>query len=365
MSTPNISLPSTVSSTSRNSEDSGNSTATPRLVHALSAARHKRRRQYFALLIILTVTVIALWLVSLMIGETFYSPSEVIAVIMGETVPGASFTVGTLRLPRATVAIFVGLAFGMAGTIFQTMLRNQLASPDIIGISASASAAGATGIIVFGLGQTSVSIVSTVVSLTVAVVIYLLSIKSGFTGTRMILIGIGCAALMQAWTSYVLSHAAAWDLPTATRWITGSLNTMTWERGMPVIIITLLIAPLLVACSHFLSVLGLGDDLARGLGLRLTLTRVVLFVGAVTLIAIATAATGPIAFVAFMAGPIASRIFKPGTSLILPAGLLGALLVLVADIAGQYLFGTRYPVGVITGAIGAPFLIYLLTRSSR
>src|SRR5699024_10671052 len=125
------------------------------------------------------------------------------------------------------------------------------------------------------------------------------------------------------------------------------------------------IAPLLVACSHFLSVLGLGDDLARGLGLRLTLTRVVLFVGAVTLIAIATAATGPIAFVAFMAGPIASRIFKPGTSLILRAGLLGALLVLFADIAGQYLFGTRYPVGVITGAIGAPFLIYLLTRSSR
>src|SRR5699024_11754283 len=113
------------------------------------------------------------------------------------------------------------------------------------------------------------------------------------------------------------------------------------------------------------SVLGLGDDLARGLGLRLTLTRVVLCVGAVTLIAIATAATGPIAFVAFMAGPIASRIFKPGTSLILPAGLLGALLVLVADIAGQYLFGTRYPVGVSTGAIGAPSRVYLLTRSSR
>lgn len=91
----------------------------------------------------------------------------------------------------------------------------------------------------------------------------------------------------------------------------------------------------------------------------------VLFVGAVVLIALATAATGPIAFVAFMAGPIASRIFKPGASLVLPAGLIGALLVLVADLAGQYLFGTRYPAGVITGAIGAPFLIYLLTRSSR
>ena len=109
--------------------------------------------------------------------------------------------------------------------------------------------------------------------------------KSGFTGTRMILIGIGCAAIMQAWTSYVLSHAAAWDLATATRWITGSLNTMTWERGLPVILTVIVLAPLMIACSHLLSILGLGDDLARGLGTHLTLTRVVLFVGAVVLIA--------------------------------------------------------------------------------
>lgn len=339
--------------------------STTTLATSLASARKKRSLHYWALIAVLAIAVIGAWFASLIIGETFYSPSDVFAVIMGEQVSGASFTVGTLRLPRATVAIFVGLAFGIAGTIFQTMLRNQLASPDIIGISASASAAGATGIIMFGMGQTSVSIMSTVASLTIAVIIYLLSIKSGFTGTRMILIGIGCAAIMQAWTSYVLSNAAAWDLPTATRWITGSLNTMSWERGMPVIITVIILAPLMIALSHQLSILGLGDDLARGLGIRLTMTRVLLFVGAVVLIAIATAATGPIAFVAFMAGPIASRIFKPGASLVLPAGLLGALLVLVADLAGQYLFGTRYPVGVITGAIGAPFLIYLLTRSSR
>lgn len=339
--------------------------STTTLATSLASARKKRSLHHWALIAVLAIAVIGAWFASLIIGETFYSPSDVFAVIMGEQVSGASFTVGTLRLPRATVAIFVGLAFGIAGTIFQTMLRNQLASPDIIGISASASAAGATGIIMFGMGQTSVSIMSTVASLTIAVIIYLLSIKSGFTGTRMILIGIGCAAIMQAWTSYVLSNAAAWDLPTATRWITGSLNTMSWERGMPVIITVIILAPLMIALSHQLSILRLGDDLARGLGIRLTMTRVLLFVGAVVLIAIATAATGPIAFVAFMAGPIASRIFKPGASLVLPAGLLGALLVLVADLAGQYLFGTRYPVGVITGAIGAPFLIYLLTRSSR
>ena len=352
-------------STQTTSSGEPNSAVTTELAASLSAGRKKRARQYWALVTLLVIAVIGVWLASLMIGETFYSLQDVLAVVMGETVPGASFTVGALRLPRATVAIFVGLAFGIAGTIFQTMLRNQLASPDIIGISASASAAGATGIIMFGLGQTAVSIMSTIASLVIALTIYLLSMKSGFTGTRMILIGIGCAAIMQAWTSYVLSHAAAWDLATATRWITGSLNTMTWERGLPVILTVIVLAPLMIACSHLLSILGLGDDLARGLGTHLTLTRVVLFVGAVVLIALATAATGPIAFVAFMAGPIASRIFKPGASLVLPAGLIGALLVLVADLAGQYLFGTRYPAGVITGAIGAPFLIYLLTRSSR
>lgn len=352
-------------STQTTSSGEPNSAATTELATSLAAGRKKRTRQYWALVTLLVIAVIGVWLASLMIGETFYSLQDVLAVVMGETVSGASFTVGALRLPRATVAIFVGLAFGIAGTIFQTMLRNQLASPDIIGISASASAAGATGIIMFGLGQTAVSIMSTIASLVIALTIYLLSMKSGFTGTRMILIGIGCAAIMQAWTSYVLSHAAAWDLATATRWITGSLNTMTWERGLPVILTVIVLAPLMIACSHLLSILGLGDDLARGLGTHLTLTRVVLFVGAVVLIALATAATGPIAFVAFMAGPIASRIFKPGASLVLPAGLIGALLVLVADLAGQYLFGTRYPAGVITGAIGAPFLIYLLTRSSR
>lgn len=362
----NISTTGTASSAAETPNVHANPGAkTAELARSLASGRKKRARQYWALVTLLAIAVITVWFASLMIGETFYSLRDVLAVVMGETVPGASFTVGTLRLPRATVALFVGLAFGIAGTIFQTMLRNQLASPDIIGISASASAAGATGIIMFGMGQTSVSIMSTIASLAVALAIYVLSMKSGFTGTRMILIGIGCAAIMQAWTSYVLSHAAAWDLPTATRWITGSLNTMTWERGIPVILTVIVLAPIMVACSHLLSVLGLGDDLARGLGVRLTLTRVVLFVGAVVLIALATAATGPIAFVAFMAGPVASRIFKPGRPLVLPAGLIGALLVLVADLAGQYLFGTRYPAGVITGAIGAPFLIYLLTRSSR
>src|SRR5699024_3953763 len=119
---------------------------TAELARSLASGRKKRARQYWALVTLLAIAVITVWFASLMLGESFYSLRDVMAVVTGEPVPGASFTAGTLRLPRATVSLFVGLAFGIAGTIFQTMLRNQLASPDIIGISASASAAGATGI---------------------------------------------------------------------------------------------------------------------------------------------------------------------------------------------------------------------------
>lgn len=335
------------------------------LANSIQEQRGRARIRFTLTLVVLATVTAALWMLSLMFGDSFYTLADVIRVIKGDTVPGASFAVGELRLPRATIAIVAGFAFGVSGIIFQTMLRNQLASPDIIGISAGAAAAGSTMIVLLHASQAAVSTVALMVSLGVAALTYLLALKTGFTGTRLILTGIGIAAMLQAWTSYVLSKASAWDLPTATRWLTGSLNNMSWERGLPLVITVLAVTPLLLIGAHKLSILELGDDVATALGLRVNLIRGALIVGAVMLIAVATSATGPISFLAFMAGPIAIRIFRPGANLIVPSGLVGALLVLAADLAGQYLFGTRYPVGVITGALGAPFLIYLLVRASR
>lgn len=334
-------------------------------MQTLQQQRRARTRSFAWCLSALIALIVVLWAARLMFGETFYGPQKILQVLLGETVPGASFTVGELRLPRATVAVAAGIAFGIAGVTFQTMLRNQLASPDIIGISSGASAAGITAIVFFNASQTTVSIWSLLCSLAVAGAIYLLSLKSGFTGTRLILIGIGMAAILQAWTNFALSKAPSYDLPTATRWITGSLNTMSWQRGLPLLVAVVVIAPVMVMLGHKLNVLRLGDDLAVGLGLRLNAVRVTAIVGAVILIAVATASTGPIAFVEFMAGPIATRLFRQGPSMIAPAGAIGAILVLAADMAGQYFFGTRYPVGVVTGALGAPFLIFLLTRTNR
>lgn len=344
-------------------------TPAPRTQHALAhdirAARRNRARSHALRTTFLVLLVGGLWLASLVFGEVTYSLGDIARVIAGQSVPGASFSVGELRLPRATVAVAVGLAFGIAGTTFQTLLRNQLASPDIIGISSAASAAGVTGIVAFHWSQTAVSAFSLAASLVVAAAIYLLSLTSGFSGTRLILIGIGISAILNSWVTYQLSRAAAWDLGTATRWITGSLNTMSWERGAPLLLTVALCVPLMTIGRHQLAVLRLGDALATGLGLRLNAVRVALIAGAVTLIAVGTATAGPVAFVAFMSGPIATRLYPGGLTSPLPAGLIGAVLVLAADLAGQFALGTRYPVGVITGALGAPFLIYLLTRARR
>lgn len=335
---------------------------TVELVARGRARRSVRRRTVITVLIALIVVGFA---ISLMFGRTFYPPGDVVRVILGQDAGGATYTVGQLRLPRATLAIASGLCLGFGGVTFQTMLRNPLASPDIIGISAGSSAAAAFAIVILGLGATQVSIFAIVSGLAVALLIYLLSFKDGVVGTRLILIGIAVAAMLNSVTYYVLSRAAQWDLQEAMRWLTGSLNGSTWTAALPVLITLCVLTPVLLIQSRNLAVTQLGDDLAPALGVRVGRTRLVVIIAAVGLIAFATAATGPIAFVAFLAGPIAARLVGPAGSLLIPSALVGGLLVLVADFFGQYLLGTKYPVGVVTGVLGAPYLIYLIIRSNR
>ena len=332
---------------------------------AVVIGRRRRSRRRVIVTAALAVGVVLVFVASLMIGQTFYGFDEVVRVLLGQTVPGASFTVGELRLPRAVLAILAGFAFGIAGVTFQTMLRNPLASPDIIGITAGASAAAVFGIVILSLSETAVSVLAVVGGLATALAIYLLSNKGGFAGTRLILIGIGVAAMLDAAVTYVLSKAPAYDLQAAMRWLTGSLNGATWPTVLPLAIASVVLVPALLAKGRDLNVLRLGDDAAASLGIRLQGTRVVVIVAAVALLAFATAATGPIAFVAFMAGPIAARIVGPGGSLLLPSALVGALLVQLSDLLGQFAFDSRYPVGVVTGVLGAPFLISLLIRTNR
>lgn len=320
---------------------------------AVSQVRRQRLRRWRLTIATLTTLIVAVFLLSLTVGQTFYPLSEVWRVVLGDDVAGASFTVGRLRLPRAVLATLTGLCFGLGGVTFQTLLRNPLASPDIIGISSGASAAAVFAIVTLGLGSTGVSTVAIIAGLAVALLIYLLAYRNGAAGMRLILVGIGIAAMLNALTNWELSRAAQWDLQAS------------WSAVVPLVCACVVFFPVLLAQSGNLTTTQLGDDTAAALGVRVSMTRLVAVIAAVGLIAFATAAAGPIAFVAFLSGPIAARVVGSGTAPLLPAGLVGSLLVLTADFVGQFAFDTRFPVGVITGVLGAPYLIYLIIRSNR
>ncbi len=314
---------------------------------------------------VLVLALVSTFLLTLMLGQSFTPPGEVMRVLLGENIAGVSFTVGQLRLPRAVLSILAGLSFGLGGVAFQTMLRNPLASPDIIGISAGASAAAVFAIVVLSLSGPAVSIFAVIAGLGIALLVYGLSFRNGVAGTRLILVGIGVSAMLESFVAYILSAAPAWTLQEAMRWLTGSVNGAKLDQAAPLAIALLVFGGLLLSRARDLEALRLGDDAAAALGVGVAKTRIVVIVSAVGVIATATAVTGPIAFVAFLSGPIAARVMGNNGSLLVPSALIGAVLVLVGDYCGQFLLPGRYPVGVVTGALGAPYLIYLIVRVNR
>lgn len=329
-----------------------------------SSRRHQFRRRHSVLAFMLLLVLIGFFL-TLMAGQTLTPFGDVIRVLAGERVQGADFTVGQLRLPRAVLAVATGMCFGLGGAAFQTMLRNPLASPDIIGITSGASAAAVFAIVILSLSGPAVSLLAVGAGLAVALLVYGLSAKHGVAGARLILVGIGISAMLESMIAYVLSHAPAFTLQEAMRWLTGSLNGAKLDQSFYVILALLVFGALLLAKARDLEAMRTGDDTATALGVNVSSTRLVVMISAVGLIATATAVTGPIAFVAFLAGPIATGIFGRRSSILLPAGMVGALLVLSADFVGQFLLPSRYPVGVVTGALGAPYLIILIVRNNR
>ena len=327
--------------------------------------RKKRSKRWKYVASLLCLLAVAAFSITLSLGQSFTPPQDVINVLLGENVPGASFIVGQLRLPRAIISLLVGMSFGMAGVAFQVMLRNPLASPDIIGVSSGATAAAVFAIIMLHMDGTSVAFFSIAVGLLVALAVYGLSYRNGASGARLILVGIGVSAMIESFIVYLLSQAQAWDRQEAMRWLSGSVNSAQIHQALPLIISLLIFGGFLLSRSRDLEALRMGDDTAHALGVRVGMTRITVIVSAVGLIAVGVAITGPIAFVAFLSGPIAARLVKNNGSLLIPSGLVGACLVMGGDYIGQFLLPSRYPVGVITGALGAPYLIYLIIRVNR
>ncbi|WP_443623185.1 FecCD family ABC transporter permease [Arthrobacter sunyaminii] len=329
------------------------------------AARRRSLKRSRVVTTVLAAVVVVLFAVSILLGTYTVTIPDFFRILGGEQIPGATFIVMESKLPRAVIGLLVGAAFGISGSIFQTMLRNPLASPDIIGISYGASASAVVAIVVFGAAGTTVSLAALCGALVVAMAIYLLSRRGGAAGYRLILVGVGFAAVMQALVTFLMTRA---DVRTASQvlvWLNGSLNSSNWDRAAVLALALLVLLPVTAVLARRLRGLELGEDTAAGLGLRVEASKLGLLVAGVALAAVATAAAGPVAFIAFLSGPIARRLLGGRHSLTVSA-LVGAVIVLAADFVGANLVpGVSLPVGVVTGALGAPFLLWLLVTSNR
>jgi iron complex transport system permease protein len=300
-------------------------------------------------------------------GEFPVAPGEVVATLLGGGDPGTQFIVEQLRLPRVVCAVLSGLALGVSGAIFQTLTRNPLGSPDIVGFQAGATAGALFVITTLGGAGLQASAGALAGGIVTAAAVYLLALKHRrLSGFRLVLVGVAITALMLAITHYLLSRARIEEAQEATRWLLGSLNGRTWEDAGPLLPALAVLLPLSVLAARGLRLLELGDDAAHGLGLRVERVRLALVALAVLLVAVTTTAIGPVAFVALTAPQIARRITRTPQPPLLASALCGALIVQVADIAAQRLVpSTPLPVGVMTGGVGGIYLIWLLATEWR
>ena len=303
-----------------------------------------------------------LFMTDLIYGHEIYAIDDVVAVLAGRDVPGVSFIIGELRLPRAIIGVFSGLAFGMAGASFQHLLRNLLASPDIIGITAGANTAAVFGIIVLGWSGVPLSMLAMAGGILTAIAVSWLAWTGSFAPNRLILMGIGVAAMLSAASSWILIRGDQWDIQSASRWLTGSLSSADWVDVPFLVTVVIVAGILLIMNNRRVDVMRFGEQTATGLGVRVNVTQVSVIVLAVLMLSAATAASGPIAFVSFLAGPIAARLVGPHQPAIAQAGLVGACLVIAADIIAQHAPSTQMPVGVVTSILGGPILVALLIR---
>lgn len=320
--------------------------------------------------LLLAAATFLVFCVSIAVGDFPIGLPQVIATIFGRGEQVDQFIIMDLRMPRALAGLVVGVALGVSGAITQSIARNPLASPDVLGITSGASAVAV--FLVTVSGGTAAAIVNSVGlpaaalagGLGTGLLVYFLAWRRGVDGFRLILIGISVSAVMEAVTTWLLVTADIRDVARAQAWLVGSLEDRSWGEVWTALWCGLALL-LVVSCVAFqFRPMHFGDEVAAGLGVRYARVRAVLLLCAVLLAGVAVSAAGPVPFVALVAPQVAMRLARCPTPPMVASGLVGALLLIGSDLVARTALPVSLPVGVVTAAIGGPFLVYLLVRAN-
>ena len=316
--------------------------------------------------LVLLLVALAIGVVALTTGDYPLTVAQVLQALVGGTDGPVHMVVVEWRLPRALMALVLGAALGASGAIFQSLTRNPLGSPDIIGFNTGAYTGALVVIMLLGGGYVGVAAGALVGGIATAAVVYVLSYRRGVQGFRLIIVGIAVSAMLASVNQWLIIKADLETAMAAAVWGAGSLNGITWAQAAPACALAALIALPLVWLAPRMGMLELGDDAATALGLRSEPVRLALVIVGVALTALVTAAAGPIAFVALAAPQLVRRLTGSAGVRILPAAFMGAVLLAASDLVAQRAFApTRLPVGVVTVSVGGIYLVWLLVREAR
>ncbi|WP_416413242.1 iron-enterobactin ABC transporter permease [Pantoea sp. App145] len=295
-------------------------------------------------------------------GTLPISGEQVWQVLRGEGASNVKLILLEWRLPRVLMALLIGAALGISGAIFQSLLRNPLGSPDILGFNTGAYSGVLVALVLFNQNASAITLAALLGGIITAALVYLFAWRHGVETFRLIIVGISVRALLMALNSWLIISASLESAVSAGLWSAGSLNGITWAKTPPVIAVLLLSLLLVALLARRMRLLEMGDDTACALGVPVERSRLWLMLLGVVLTAASTALVGPISFIALLAPQIARRL---GGGMPLTA-LCGALLLIAADFAAQHLFlPYQLPVGVITVSLGGLYLIALLVREAR
>lgn len=326
---------------------------------------HVSRRSVLVVAILSALTIAAI-LLSIATGTYTLSLRDVLAGLAGTADEGTVLVVREWRLPRALLAALFGAALGMSGAVFQSLTRNPLGSPDIIGFASGSYTGALIVMLVTGGGYFAVAAGALGGGIITAFIVFALAYRRGVQGFRLIIVGIGVSAMLAAFNTFLMLKSTESEQLTAAVWGSGSLNGLTVATLCPALIVfAVLLVPTLLL-SPALRVLELGDDAAGSLGSRPNAVRLAAIVLGVALVALVTASAGPIAFIALVAPQIARRLTRAAGVGIIAAGATGALLLVVSDFIGRRLFAPmQLPVGIITVSVGGLYFVWLLVRETR